>query len=402
WESGFEANNLGFNVYREVSGKRTRVTPQLVAGSALLTGVGTSLAAGRSYYWWDESVQRKGKAQYWLEEIDLNGLSKWHGPIMAGRASDPNPPPGRGGSMLLSNISRSIPSSSNLVERKATPAAITPALIGIQAEAAARPAAKLSVKQEGWYRVSGQDLLTAGLRAKTDPRNLQLVVDGQQQAMLVQGEENGRLDASDSVEFYGLGLDTFSTDTRTYWLVAGTQAGLRISQGKVKGNREADSSFAYTVERKDRTIFIPSLKNENYFGAIIAKDPVDQTLSLPHVNRAATSDPAKIDVSLQGVTLQQHKVKVLLNDDILGEINFDGQGQGRTTFSVPHTWLRQGDNKITLLAEAGDLDISVVEAIRMTYQHTYSADGDALRFTASPKQKVTIDGFTTSAIRVVD
>ncbi|MEK6409231.1 MAG: C25 family cysteine peptidase [Acidobacteriota bacterium] len=403
WESGFEANNLGFNVYREVNGKRTRVTPQLIAGSALLTGVGTSLAAGRSYYWWDDTPQRKGKAQYWLEEIDLNGQSKWHGPILAGRSLDPSPPPGRGGgSMLLSSLSRSSSSFSNPVERRATPAAITPALIGIQSQVASQPALKLSVKQEGWYRLSGQDLLAAGLGRKTDPRNLQLFVDGQQQAILVQGEDDGRLDAGDAVEFYGLGLDTFSTDTRAYWLVAGSQAGQRISQGKAKGNRDADSGFAYTVERKDRTIFIPSLKNESYFGAVIAKDPIDQTLSLPHVNSASKSEPAKIDISLQGVTLQPHRVKVLLNNDILGEINFDGQGQGRTTFSVPHTWLKQGDNKVTLMSEGGDLDISVVDAIRITYQHTYSADGDALRFTASPKQKVTVDGFTSAAIRVVD
>lgn len=401
WQTGFEADNLGFNIYREEKGKRVKITPQMVAGSALLTGEGTTLAAGRSYSWWDDTPQGKHAAHYYLEELDLKGESELHGPLVPDDSIDPNPPPDRAGSLLLNRLA-STPASTKPVERHATTASVTAQQVDAQSSIASRPAVKLSLKQEGWYRASQQELLAAGLDSRTDPRDLQLFVDGKEQSILVQGEQDGRFDPSDAVEFYGLGLDTFSTDTRTYWLVAGTQAGLRISQGKAKGNRDADSSFAYTVERKDRTIFIPSLKNENYFGAVIAKDPIDQTLSLPHVNSASKAEPAKIDISLQGVTLQPHRVRVLLNDDILGEINFDGQGQGRTTFSVPHTWLKQGDNKITLMSEGGDLDISVVEAIRLTYQHTYSADGDALRFTASPKQKVTVDGFTSAAIRVVD
>jgi len=400
WQSGFEADNLGYNVYREENGKRTRLNRQIVAGSALLTGVGTTLAAGRSYYWWDNAPPRKGNALYWLEELDLAGQSKWHGPALAGQSAN-SAPPASDGSMLLSGLSPNVTSSSNQVERRATLAAITPAQMSVQSDVASRPALKLAVKQEGWYRVSQQDLVAAGLDAATDPRNLQLFVDGQQQAILVRGQEDGRLDAGDAVEFFGLGLDTFSTDSRTYWLVSGSQAGQRISQGKVKGKRDANASFPYTVERRDRTIFIPSLKTESYFGAIIGKDPIDQVLNLPHANLSGAQQ-AKIDVALQGVTLQQHRVNVLLNDDILGEVVFDGQAQGRTTFSVPPAWLRQGDNKITLRAEAGDLDFSVVDAIRITYQHAYTADGDALRFTASPKQKVTVDGFTSSSIRVVD
>src|SRR2546422_10774822 len=37
-----------------------------------------------------------------------------------------------------------------------------------------------------------------------------------------------RFGPSDAIEFYGLGLDTSWTDTRIYWLVAGSQAGKRV------------------------------------------------------------------------------------------------------------------------------------------------------------------------------
>lgn len=396
WQTGSEIDNLGFNVYRKEKGKRVKINPQIIAGSALLTGPGTNLAAGGSYSWWDDSPQGKRAAKYYLEEIKLSGESVNHGPLVPDDSVDPSPRPNKARSTLLSNLATS-KSSAKPVERSVTTAAATATADQVNAFAS-RPAVKLSVKQEGWYRVSQQDLVAAGLDSRTDPRNLQLFVDGNEQAILVQGEQAGKFDA---VEFYGVGLDIPSTDSRTYWLAAGSAAGQRISQAKAKAKRESGNSFAYIVERRDQTIFVPSLKTDSYFGAIIAKNPTDQSLDLPHVDQTS-SERARIDISLQGLTQVQHQVKVLLNDDRLGEMSFDGQTQGKSTFSVPQARLKQGANKITLIPEAGDTDFSVVDTIRITYQHTYSADGDALRFTASPKRSVTVDGFTNPAIRVVD
>src|SRR5581483_1754599 len=96
---------------------------------------------------------------------------------------------------------------------------------------AAGAAVKLSIRQEGWYRIRQADLIAAGLDPANDPHNLQLFVDGRQQPILVTGEEDGRFDATDGIEFYGTGLDTASTDTRVYWLVQGEQPGMRIQVG---------------------------------------------------------------------------------------------------------------------------------------------------------------------------
>src|SRR5690606_11290673 len=49
WRTGYEVDNLGFNLYREQGGRRTKLNPSLIAGSALLAGAGTTLSAGRSY-----------------------------------------------------------------------------------------------------------------------------------------------------------------------------------------------------------------------------------------------------------------------------------------------------------------------------------------------------------------
>src|SRR5262249_22658943 len=70
WQSGLEVDNLGFNLYRESDGQRTLITPQLIAGSALTDGPGTSLLSGHAYYWADTPPAGK-PVRYWLEDIDL-------------------------------------------------------------------------------------------------------------------------------------------------------------------------------------------------------------------------------------------------------------------------------------------------------------------------------------------
>ena len=412
WRTGFEVSNLGFNVYREQAGRRTRITPQMIAGSALLVGAQTNLMSGRGYECLD-SAQGGSDAQYWLEAIDLNGQSMWSGPFaIEQRLAREALPPRRGRSPLLSSLGRSgaQADSTKPVARVASAPPLADAAqqataqFAVQSNLAARPAIKLSVNQEGWYRITQPELVAAGLDPKIDPRGFQLVAEGQEQPLAVRGEDDGRFDSSDSVEFYGLGLDTPSTDARAYWLVTGAQAGSRIKGAKGGGSRAAAASFPYTVERKDKTIYFSSLRNgekENFFGAVIAGDPVDQDLFLQHVDKASGED-ATLEVTLQGVTVPAHLVGIQINGRGLGEISFLSQGQGAAKYAVPHAALREGQNRITLTRRGGVSDVSLVDSIRLTYRHTYTADGNALRFTASSKQRVTIDGFGDASIRVMD
>jgi hypothetical protein len=57
---------------------------------------------------------------------------------------------------------------------------------------------------------------------------------------------------------------------------------------------------------------------------------------------------------------------------------------------------------VSLAAVNSDRDFSLLDAIRITYRHTYHADDDALRFTASGGEAVRIGGFTEPDIRVID
>lgn len=111
---------------------------------------------------------------------------------------------------------------------------------------------RLGVTQDGWYRLNVADLQKQGLNlSKIPAQSLQLYRRGQQVAILVKGEEDGRLDSTDYVEFYGQRndgwLDTLLyvspgliphphysmySDTATYFLTWRTDggAGKRIAQ----------------------------------------------------------------------------------------------------------------------------------------------------------------------------
>jgi predicted extracellular nuclease len=410
WQTGEEVDNLGFNIYREEAGQRARLTPQLVAGSALVAGENITLSAGRTYSWWD--AQANPQARYWLEAIDLNGKSAWHGPVQIAQAKDKKAVRLREKqAQLLSMMGRDAAQESPTlaVEPKATVASHEPdgaeqATIASSIDLAGRPAVKLYIKQTGMYRVSFSELIAAGLTPAVNPRMLQLFVDGQEVPFNVTGKSDSQLDSSSTIEFYGVGIDSAATDTRAYWLVVGTQPGKRMQTVKGAAGLPTPGSFLYTVERRDRTIYFSALRNgdkENFFGAVITRTPVDQSLTLKHLDPAA-SGQAAVEVTLQGVTQGTHRVGVSVNGLPVGEVQFDGQTTGTGKFMVPQARLKEGANQITLSSLGTENDISLVDAVRLSYWHTYQADQDVLAIAVTGKQKITIDGFTNNVIKVFD
>jgi hypothetical protein len=222
--------------------------------------------------------------------------------------------------------------------------------------------------------------------------------------MRVTGEDDGRFDVGDAIEFYGLGLDKSWTNMRVYWLVVGARPGQRIALVSALGGQPAGSSFLYTVERKDRSVYFAALRNgeqENFFGAVVSSEPAAASLQVSHLDSFPPGAPV-LEVSLQGVTQGAHRAQVTLNGVGVGEVVFQGQDVGVNSFPLAPSGLRDGENEVELVAQAGEQDISLVHTIRLTYWRSYMADADALRFSATGGQQVTIGGFSSPAIRVLD
>jgi hypothetical protein len=236
WRTGFEVDNLGFNLYRERDGQRTLINPSIIAGSALTAGVGTALTAGRSYVWRDS--QGTASDLYYLESVDLSGETRMTGPVSPVAGTIPTK---QQQAMLLADVGatsgQSAQSEGPTTLMSAPVSQVPDGSLQDQWAIAAQPAVKINVRKNDWYHVTQADLLAAGLNPSASASNLQLFVDGIEQPMLVKSG-NGPLGAGDYIEFYGTALNKTETDTHVYWLVSGSTPGKRI---KLVGNEMPDS-----------------------------------------------------------------------------------------------------------------------------------------------------------------
>jgi uncharacterized repeat protein (TIGR01451 family) len=407
WKTGGEAHNLAFNVYRESNGNRVRMNSSMIAGSALLMSGALPKHSGRSYAWIDPSAGTAG-ASYWLEDIDVNGTRTMHGPVSVqpgvGDASA-SASPSLNTTRMFSQLSQSEPSTasqdSHVVESVPPGSAPTVGQVQKQFDLAAHNGIKIFVRHEGWYRVAQSDLVKAGLDPNVDPSLLHLYAEAIEQPIQITGATTGPggFGAQSAINFYGTGIDTAFSGTRVYWLVAEPGKGARIPQMQASsGSNQPPPAFSATVELRQHTIYFAALltnDDENFFGALISPTPVEQVLNTSHLDTASTQ-PALLEIILQGVILGfPHDVKVVVNGTSIGDVNFTGQDKGKLTTNIPPGLLLDGNNTVTLTAQNGDYDTSLVQAIRITYPRKYVADADALKLYGRPGDEVDVSGFTS-------
>jgi uncharacterized repeat protein (TIGR01451 family) len=412
WKTGGEAHNLGFNIYREQAGQRVRLNPSLIAGSALLMSGALPKHSGKTYAWIDSSSTTGGT--YWLEDMDVNGTRALHGPVTAdattSQSSSETVP---ATAQMLSELSQSQPAAafneaSHPVENVMREFEPTPTQKQKQFELAAHPAVKIFVKHEGWHSVTQPELVRAGLDPNVDPAFLHLYAEAVEQPIQITGASGGPggFGPEASLQFYGTGIDTQYSGTRVYWLVAGDAPGQRIHKLQAStGSNQPPATFPFTVELAQHTTYFAALitsTGNNFFGSIISSTPVDQKIYVPHLDQTSNELP-KLEVVLQGIILGfPHDVTITLNGASLGDATFTGQDKGKFRVSLPPGTLREGVNTVTLTAQDGEYDTSLVQSIQITYPHSYTADSDSLKFTGRPGDELKLTGFTSAPSVVLD
>ena len=404
WSTRAEVHNLGFHVYREDAQGRHQVNPSLIAGGALFLRGGQPQHAAKTYRWIDP--QGTPQSSYVLEDVDLNGTRTSHGPATAESTASESThivP-----ATLLSQINRTVPSVSGTALHSG---AVWPAPNPVsEPEVSAafldgQSAAKISIRAEGWYVVTGAQLASAGFHVG-ESRTLQLYAEGVEQPIRITGR-GATFGSNEAIVFYGTGIDTPFSDTRVYWLINGTQAGKRISSSSSPASGAPNvSSFSDTITIEQRTTYFSALlngiNNDNFFGAVVNSEPVDQTLTVSNLD-ATSSIPEELDVTLQGATDgQPHSVSVVLNGASLGTMSFNSQSNLTNTFTIPPGVVQSGTNTVTLAALDGETDVSFVQSITLHYPHTYAADSDWLRASAPAGSRVRFTGFSSSQIQVFD
>jgi hypothetical protein len=76
WETHSEIDTLGFNIWRGTSfNDRVKVNTDLIMSQSPGGG------GGASYNWLDTTVPGQGSYFYWLEDVAMNGVTTFHGPV---------------------------------------------------------------------------------------------------------------------------------------------------------------------------------------------------------------------------------------------------------------------------------------------------------------------------------
>jgi uncharacterized repeat protein (TIGR01451 family) len=404
WKTGGEIHNLGFNVYRDQDGTKVRMNPSLIAGAALMMNGALPKHTGRRYAWIDPSTPTSS-ASYWLEDVDVDGTRTMHGPIsVSGQGSADTAAPA--GAQTLNQVAQSEPPStptraSHRVEAFLHSVKISPAQVEKQFELAARPAVKIFVEHEGWHTVTQPELVQAGLNPNVDPSMLHLYAEGMEVPIQISGGTQGAggFGSGAAINFYGTGTNTVFSGKRVYWLAEQNEPGLRIQQlHPSSGSNQPPASYSTTVELQQHTIYFSALlttTGQNFFGALVSTTPVDQVLDASYLDTNSSQVP-QLEVTLQGVIVAYpHDVAVALNGTNLTNIIFTGQEQGTLKMAIPAGLLLPGTNTVTLTAQNGDYDTSLVNYIRITYPHLYVADSDQLKFTARAGDEVKISNFSS-------
>jgi hypothetical protein len=440
WRTEHESDNLGFHIYREINGKRERITQTPIPGSALVTGGTYDLASGKSYKWRDD-FRADQNTIYWLEDLDINGKNTLHGPVTPtfNRAHLVNRPDRNDGIASVNALSSPAIATSSVNSANFGLPGPTPSASSIRREVqftvASKARLKVLINSPGIYRITQSELVAAGLDSNINPRRLQLYVDGTPVPMNVIGEADNRFDSSDYIEFYATGLDSLSTTTRTYYLLYGNIMGSRIAPDTVKlqEREESDtlmsrnrrrpvnraplailkvgqpttSSSLHSVERSDKSIYFSGFLNGdkgNFFGPVVQTSAVNQTLTLTNVD-SSKSDYASLEVSLVGVTsysdTPDHKVEVKLNGRVAGEVVFDGRAHKSDTMQVPQSWLNEGSNTVTLTGKF-PAEITLVDRIQLSYWKRFSAESNVLYAALKGGDRIEAYGFTTRNLKALD
>ncbi len=404
WQTTSEVDNLGFHVYRQVAGgAKEKLNQHIITGSAFMTGRKTN--GPRSYRFVDRQPV-SGFAQYYIEDIDLDGTRKMNGPVSPHSGAeepetvitDPDPTLGSVGGIFTTapGMGVEIPA----------PAAPTQAQLDEQWKLAGVQAVKVIVTKPGWYRVKKSQLVAAGFDPGTNGRAISVYTEGVEVPVLVNAKNEAKFEADDSIEFFGRAIDTVSTGGRVYYITIKRGSGLRVKSVGAKGasGSPAPNSFPYNFSRTERTVFFTALTNngdrENFFGPVITSWPVTQSITVTNLD---ASGNAKLELVLQGGSDNlEHVVEADLNGYTLPLIRFRNLDRYVTTLTVPASRLVAGENTLTLTAMNGWEDVSVLESLRLEYRHTFRADDNALSFAIAGGTAVTVKGFTTDQVRVLD
>ncbi len=278
------------------------------------------------------------------------------------------------------------------------------------------PGWRVKVRNDGFYRLSYAELVTAGLPVSSlDPRTIKMYNLGKELAIRVVGEGDGEFNSTDYIVFYGEGLDSKYTWDNIYWLTYGGDNGRRM--GARDGSPGAGSTPGWHVSSlhiEENTYYFSNAPGsddlERYFGAFLFPPTIPswtKTFTLDAPANAAGQMTISMIGYLANAINPDHHVRVTLNGEQIGDVYWDGITWSNLSMPLRAGLLRAGENTLVVTAvnDTGvGSDMLYIDAVDVEYANTFTAVGDELWFKngAAGVYRYRLNGFTTGQVEVYD
>ncbi len=348
----------------------------------------------------DDPRAREGeRCTYRVVRMDRRGRETLRGPYTVTVAGRPEAPP----------AVAAVPAD-GLLPHAAIPA---PGITGAASEGTSR--VRVTLRERGLYAVAATNMAAVLQRTEAEIRAL---LAGRQLRLHGQGRDVAWLPApaGDALLFYGEPFASLYTDSNCYWIdVAAGPVMTDMSGAAGTGVEPLGRTFSDTLEFEENLVALNTsfLDPEADFWVWqfqrILKSPVPSLLFPLLVPGVDTNASVALDLRLVGNTdfasaPDQHVV-VSLNGRRIGETWWDGFGPTSVTFTCAAGWLRPGTNDLSV---QGVFDMGVVaqywglDTVSITYPRFYTAENDQLFCKADGHDRITVRGFSSADILVLD
>ncbi len=286
-----------------------------------------------------------------------------------------------------------------------------------------QPAVRINLRESGLYRITPQMLTAAGVNvAAINPKTFRLSWRGQELAIEVVGEGDGRFQSADEIRFYAPPERSRYTLDSVFWLRWGSGNGLRMTRRSAKPSNSAPNLTVYTrtLRLESQSVYrsepnIATTEDHFFYPALHPTTGTPKVVTqYPFTPTALASVPGvAVTARLSGLEYQSgtpdHWARLWLNGQPVQELGWEGPSVVTMTKSLAGPVLLAANNVITLetsLARLPGLSEYWVypDWFRIAYPATLQAANNRLDIerVTSGSSNLLARGFTSSRIAAYD
>ncbi len=404
WRSSTEKGVLGFDVLRIGFGANVKVNQEMISATGIFSDEIADRGAERFIFDTEGGIG----SFYRIDATLIDGSTRVMGFVTANFVNDLRSVSDHSASEYRENAGNRpeefigfeprYPKA--LVDEIA--ASEMPASLATNRWVAGQPGLKISVKQEGFYRVPRAELATAGFDVNVPGRFWRLFVDGVEQSIVVGTDDS-------YIEFYGRNQDTRESGEKVYFLIGGDVKGKRmgVKRSRLSRGPETVQFFNETSRNKPRTQYITDLRNgdaENYFGQAFGFNGTVNHQALNVRTPGIVSDPHDVIVTfkVQGITTTlEQTYEFSLNGTVLGTAVAGFQQNTTRSYTVSSSLINDGNNQLLARGIATG-HFALIDNFSIAYRRLLEADANRLKFYSGSGKTAVVSGFESSSIRVFD